>query len=149
MVLPAYFHLAMDDLPCYTTSCVVWRLHNTPVMFPPLQEQHASYQIGSDCTKRQRLVKYSGLGGNAWFWTFWISRQIAWNPPKTDNIHHIHQKCPYIFRPLPDYLWSWFLECSLSSTKLDESCKKKIATTQLNPKSTLFQPQLEDSCTEQ
>ena len=26
--------------------------------------------------------------------------------------------------PLPDYLWSWFSECSLSSTKLDDSCKK-------------------------
>ena len=34
--------------------------------------------------------------------------------------------CPYIFRPLQDYLLSWFSECSLSSTKQDDSCKKRM-----------------------
>ena len=43
---------------------------------------------------------------------------IGFDNPKPNKM------CPYIFKPLPDYLLSWFSECSLNSTKLDDSCKK-------------------------
>ena len=50
--------------------------------------------------------------------------------------------CPYIFRPLPDYLLSWFSECSLSSTKLDDSCKKRLTPKKI--RQIIFRPNFFD-----
>ena len=55
----------------------------------------------------------------------WNMQQQIGVPSKQNKI---------FFRPLPDILGSWFLECNLILTQLDEICKKKWGAIQKNKK---------------
>ena len=50
------------------------------------------------------------------YYRFWSIKTI--NQPSRKSVH--------IFRPLPDYLGSWFSLCNLISTKLDDLCQKNV-----------------------